>query len=31
MRSSYGRGLSSFGIREFTNIQAVWIEQDPAT
>jgi succinate-semialdehyde dehydrogenase/glutarate-semialdehyde dehydrogenase len=29
-RSGYGRELSSFGIREFTNIQAVWIEQGPA-
>lgn len=26
-RSGYGRELSSFGIREFTNIQTVWIEQ----
>lgn len=24
-RSGYGRELSSFGIREFTNIQTVWI------
>jgi succinate-semialdehyde dehydrogenase/glutarate-semialdehyde dehydrogenase len=27
-RSGYGRELSSFGIREFTNIQTVWIEQE---
>lgn len=28
-RSGYGRELSSYGIREFTNIQTVWIEQAP--
>ena len=29
-RSGYGRELSSFGIREFTNIQTVWIAEGPA-
>jgi succinate-semialdehyde dehydrogenase/glutarate-semialdehyde dehydrogenase len=24
-RSGYGRELSSYGIREFTNIQTVWV------
>jgi len=30
-QSGYGRELSSFGIREFVNIQTVWIGPAAAT